>query len=286
MHYHVLYRGPLSSCNYACAYCPFAKRDETHEQLAGDRAALERFVTWLDRQRQHDFGVLFTPWGEALVRTWYQEALVRLTHLPHVDRVAIQTNLSCGFGWLDRCRLDRLALWATFHPTEVPLERFVARVRHLSAAGVRMSVGVVGKREHFAAIERLRAEVPSTIYVWVNAYKDEPHYYVPADETFLTAIDPLFPINNQRHASRGEFCRAGATSFTVDGRGAIRRCHFVSTPLSHLDDSDWEAALTPRRCPNATCGCHIGYVHLERLHLDATFGDGLLERIPAVWPVR
>lgn len=27
-------------------------------------------------------------------------------------------------------------------------------------------------------------------------------------------------------------------------------------------------------------GCHIGYVHLDRLKLYDTFGDGVLERIP------
>src|SRR5439155_12206691 len=36
MKYHVLYRGPLSSCNYGCHYCPFAKHAETHADLQGD----------------------------------------------------------------------------------------------------------------------------------------------------------------------------------------------------------------------------------------------------------
>jgi hypothetical protein len=40
----ILYRGPLSSCNYACGYCPFAKRRETAAELARDREALARFV--------------------------------------------------------------------------------------------------------------------------------------------------------------------------------------------------------------------------------------------------
>ncbi len=43
----ILYRGPLSSCNYDCPYCPFAKRQETAAELLVDRAALERFVCWI-----------------------------------------------------------------------------------------------------------------------------------------------------------------------------------------------------------------------------------------------
>jgi hypothetical protein len=34
-------------------------------------------------------------------------------------------------------------------------------------------------------------------------------------------------------------------------------------------------------CGNATCGCHIGYVHMDELKLYEVFGEGVLERIPA-----
>src|SRR6266849_6054884 len=67
MIYRVLYRGPLSSCNYACGYCPFAKRAETHAELEDDRRALDAFLKWIAEQRHRRFGILFTPWGEALV---------------------------------------------------------------------------------------------------------------------------------------------------------------------------------------------------------------------------
>lgn len=45
----VLYRGPLSSCNYGCAYCPFAKHHESDAEHAVDAAALERFLGWAER---------------------------------------------------------------------------------------------------------------------------------------------------------------------------------------------------------------------------------------------
>ncbi|MGE3807331.1 MAG: radical SAM protein, partial [Gemmataceae bacterium] len=78
----ILYRGPLSSCNYGCDYCPFAKRQETATELKIDRLALERFVDWVDGQGGKQIGILFTPWGEALTRRWYQRALARLTRQP------------------------------------------------------------------------------------------------------------------------------------------------------------------------------------------------------------
>jgi MoaA/NifB/PqqE/SkfB family radical SAM enzyme len=276
----ILYRGPLSSCNYACGYCPFAKRTETTAELAHDRACLRRFVAWVGGRSADAIGVLFTPWGEALVRRWYQDALASLTHMPHVLKAAVQTNLSCKLDWLDACDRTRLALWCTFHPTETTRERFVAKCRELHARGVRFSVGAVGLKEHFAEIAALRRELPAEVYVWVNAYKRHPDYYTAEMVEQLTRLDPLFPVNNQYHRSRGEPCRAGATVVSVDGDGAVRRCHFIREPIGNLYAPDFERCLVERPCTNDTCGCHIGYVHLDRLKLYNTFGDGVLERVP------
>lgn len=277
----ILYRGPLASCNYDCAYCPFAKRVDAAAELARDRSALERFVAWVARPQGRQIGVLFTPWGEALVRRWYQDALAELTNLPHVARAAIQTNLSCPLDWVSRCDAARLALWATYHPGEVTRARFLERCRELDQRGVRYSVGIVGLKQHIAEIEAMRAALPATVYLWVNAYKDRAEYYEADDVRRLTEIDPLFPINNVRHPSRGHACRAGHTVISVDGDGTVRRCHFIKEPLGNLYEPNWEAALKPRDCTNATCGCHIGYVHMPELGLDAIFGAGILERVPA-----
>jgi MoaA/NifB/PqqE/SkfB family radical SAM enzyme len=278
----ILYRGPLSSCNYACGYCPFAKRRETADELARDRVALERFVGWIEARAPSDrLGVLFTPWGEALVRPWYRDAMVRLSHLPQVARVAAQTNLSCDLGWLDDCDRTRLALWATFHPSETDRPAFLAKCLDLDRRGVRFSVGVVGLRQHFADIRELSLELPPHIYLWVNAYKDRSDYYGADEVDWLTAIDPLFPVNNRRHPSLGRSCRAGQSVVSVDGGGTMRRCHFIAAPLGNLYDPQFQQALAERPCTNAVCGCHIGYVHMPDLGLYEVFGDGVLERIPA-----
>jgi MoaA/NifB/PqqE/SkfB family radical SAM enzyme len=279
-HVRILYRGPLSSCNYDCHYCPFAKRHETAAELKRDEAALARFVDWGASSTNFDLSILFTPWGEALVRRWYQQALARLSRLPQVRRVAIQTNLSCRLDWLTACNLDRLALWCTWHPTQIPLDDFLARAQELDARGVRYSVWVVGLREAREPIDELRSRLPASVYLWINAYKDEPDYYVPEEIERLTNVDPHFRTNLADHPSRGAPCMAGETSIAVDGEGNIRRCHFVSTVLGNLYVPDWHQALTRRNCPNLTCGCHIGYVNLPHLEQEALYGGGLLERIP------
>jgi hypothetical protein len=278
----ILYRGLLSSCNYGCRYCPFAKHREDRAAHTADARALDRFVAWVAGRTADRLAILFTPWGEALIRRRYQHALARLSHLPQVRRVAIQTNLSCRLDWLAACDLARLALWATHHPTQTSRARFLTQCAELDRQGVRYSVGVVGVAEQAAEIAALRQALPPHVYLWINAYKAVPNYYTPDLLAAFTAVDPLFPINTQRHSSRGRPCRAGETAISVDGDGTIRRCHFVRAPIGNLYDAGGvEAALRPRRCPNSTCSCHIGYIHLPHLELDAVFGDGALERIPA-----
>jgi MoaA/NifB/PqqE/SkfB family radical SAM enzyme len=280
----VLYRGPLSSCNYACAYCPFAKHPSSRAELAADRRGLERFVSWAAALEGRALGVLFTPWGEALVRRHYRDAITRLCALPHVMKVAAQTNLSCSLEWIGEVRADRLALWATYHPGHTPHARFLEKCAALARAGVRFSVGIVGLPEHTEIARQLRRELPEGTYLWVNAYKSAG----PVDAALLDTyreLDPLFPLSAVRHRSLGERCATGESVITVDGEGEVRRCHFVDAVLGNLYRDPLSAILGERRCPNATCGCHIGHVHLERLGLRETFGDGLLERIPHRLPV-
>jgi MoaA/NifB/PqqE/SkfB family radical SAM enzyme len=279
-HVRILYRGPLASCNYDCRYCPFAKRHETAAELKRDEAALARFVDWVARESSLELSILFTPWGEALIRRWYQQALARLSHLPHLRRVAIQTNLSCQLDWLMDCDLSRLSLWCTWHPTQIPLDEFLGQTRELETRGVRYSVGVVGLREAIDAIDELRSRLPASVYLWINAYKDEPNYYRPGEIERLTSIDPHFRTNLADHPSRGMHCLAGETSLAVDGEGNIRRCHFVPEVLGNLYESNWQRVLARRTCPNDTCGCHIGYVNLPQLGQESLYGDGLLARIP------
>ncbi|MFE9680584.1 STM4011 family radical SAM protein [Streptomyces sp. NPDC002701] len=274
----LLYRGPLASCDYDCPYCPFAKRRDTTAQLRADRAALERFTRWAHEQRDDRLSVLFTPWGEGLVRSWYRRALVELSHRPHVRRVAIQTNLSCRTDWLRDADLDTVALWCTYHPGQTPYERFLAKTHALSGLGVRFSVGIVGVPGHLEHARRLRAELPPHVYLWVNAA--EGHTYTDEQAAEWTALDALFPFSRDPHRSAGMPCRTGESVVSVDGEGTVRRCHFVPTALGNLYDGSYRAALRPRACPRALCDCHIGYVHLETLPLYDVFAGGILERVP------
>ncbi|KAB1159095.1 STM4011 family radical SAM protein [Micromonospora sp. DT46] len=282
MNLAILYRGPLASCNYDCPYCPFAKRRDPPELLRADRAALDRFAGWVAATSDVRLSVLFTPWGEGLTRRWYRDAMVSLSHLPHVDRVVIQTNLAARVDWLADADPRAAALWATYHPGQVDRDRFLGRCARLTELGVRYSVGVVGLPEHLAEARALRAALPAEVYLWVNAA--EGRRYDAAEEATWTELDPLFGYSVRPHVSLDRPCHAGETAISVRGDGTVRRCHFIDEPIGNLYDGSWRSALRPRPCGNAVCDCHIGYVHLKPLGLRDVFAGGVLERIPAAWP--
>ena len=280
MNLKILYRGPLLSCNYGCEYCPFAKRQQTAAELKDDSKALARFVQWVSDHPEHEFSLLFTPWGEALIHSWYQQGLSQLSHLPNVQKVAIQTNLSCSLDWVEQADPTTLALWATFHPDWFDADVFLQKCNRLIRSHIPFSVGMVGFPQFKPAIAQLRSALPTSVYLWINAVKAELPHLSPADRRFFQEIDPLYELNTQHYPSLGKPCQAGESVFSVDGDGTMRRCHFIKAPIGNIYSSSFEQALRPRPCTNETCRCYIGYVHLDELALSQVYGTRILERIP------
>ena len=275
----ILWRGPLDSCNYSCGYCPFAKRPVRADNLAEDRAALERFVDWVESAEHPLLDLLFTPWGEALVHRHYREALVRLSRCPRVGRVAIQTNGSALGSWVAEADPGRLGFWTTFHPGEADPGVFAGRIHAVVRQGFRVSVGGVASTATIAALEDLHQRLPAGVVRWLNPRRPGP----PLTGDLLDRcrrIDPWFDHGLVVHASRGRTCATGADVVSIDGSGDVRRCHFVDEILGNIYEAGWQRILRRRTCPRAGCDCYIGYVHLDHLDLRRVYGAGVLERIP------
>lgn len=271
------YRGRLSGCNYDCGYCPFAKQADSREQLRQDKADLQRFVQWVGQQNQ-TLEIMFTPWGEAFIRRYYQAAMIHLNQFEQVQKVVIQTNLSGSLSSFLQHANQKIALWCTYHPSQTSLERFVTQCKKLIEHQIRFSVGTVGNLADLEAIEALRSALPASIYVWVNVNRDEQACYTSQDYQRFKQVDPLFELNCHEYASFGKACYAGIQSLFVDGTGRVQRCHFVKQSLGNIYQQ-FQQDESP--CPNQTCDCHIGYLHLKELALYEVFEGGVLERIAA-----
>ena len=276
----ILYRGSLLSCNYDCSYCPFAKAQDDKESLAKDATELSRFVEWVGAQTR-TINILFTPWGEAFIRRYYQDAIAALGKMPHIGRIAIQTNLSLSTNAIKRCISDKLALWCTYHPSQTSLTDFLAKCQWLQKQNIRFSVGMVGNRNELDDIRGMREALPKEIYLWINANRDEQADYHAQELALLNSIDPLFDYNLHHYPSFGKQCNTGSEVITVNGNGNVQRCHFVKQSLGNLYDGSFHP--TTAGCPNSSCDCHIGYIHMPELKVNQLFEKGLLERIPSTY---
>jgi MoaA/NifB/PqqE/SkfB family radical SAM enzyme len=284
----VLFRTRLEWCHFTCGYCPW--NAEVHKLPAqafhDDERRLGRI---LDRLAELPQSVEFfiTPKAEYLVLPYWREAVRRLLSLPHVERVTIQTNLSFDLAeFLDRVDASKLALWTTYHPTEVNaagLEELYGKWRLLQERGVPFSVGIVGTRENLPHMRLLRERLDRRIYLWVNAYQREPNYYSAEELAEIRGIDPFFDLNNQHFPSLGQPCTAGQRAVYLDDEGDLRRCFFVGTVIGNLFKDGWVTLAGPERCPKATCHCYVGHMHIAALDFRGIYGEYVAARIPKEW---
>ncbi|RED58706.1 STM4011 family radical SAM protein [Cohnella phaseoli] len=277
----VYFRGSLSSCNYDCPYCPFSKNIDSRETLAKDRLQVHTFVDWVKDQEKsgHQLSVFFNPYGEGLTHRWYREAMIQLSHMPHVRKVAIQTNLSASLDWTDDLNPATAAFWATYHPGQTKEERFVQQCGELYRRKIPFSVGCVGVKSAFQAISSVREALPEDVYLWVNAYKDQADYYSDEDLAFLTRMDPHFALNVQNYDSMGKSCRAGQQVFYVQGDGRVKHCYKDRQVIGNLYRDGLEGISKERPCRMKRCDCYIGYIHMEGQAFGPIYGERLLERI-------
>ena len=281
---HIFYRSSLKSCQYSCAYCPFAKKKDSKSTLQKDKKELEHFANWVTNYKS-PVNILFTPYGEALIRPYYRQMLLQLAALPHVEQVAIQTNLHTPLEWLKDSPKNKLALWCSFHPSQTTQEAFLARCQQLRTMHIPFSVGMVALHEHFDHIRLMRQALPPDVYLWLNANNNTgQHYYQPQDLAWLLSVDPWFDYNVTQRASCGCGCYAGEKSIAVDNIGNITRCRFLRKKLGNLYTDNLEHLLQKRPCTRQMCGCYIGYAMRKDRPFLQQFSKGILARIPLSKP--
>ncbi len=265
------YRGSLKSCNYACSYCPFAKRPCRERELREDKAAFFRFVEQMGA-RGYGGAVLVTPYGEALIHPYYWEGLAVLSRSPAIDAIGAQTNLS--FPVLSMLsvyqtyggELKKLRLWGTFHPEMVTVEQFVQQCQLLSERNVQYCVGAVGVPEHLPAIRRLRNLLPENVYLWINKMDGLKRRYTPAEIEAFLEIDVYFGQELIRRKADVSKC---AENYFVEANGALRRCNVCRLASGNLYEDSFTGAVgsEPPACTQTWCRCYLSYCNRK----DETF---------------
>lgn len=270
------YRGLVKSCNYACSYCPFAHSTDSALEIAADKKALKKFCVFVkEAGADIRFEIMFVPAGEIGILEYYRQAIADLCQMENVCKVAFQTNLSYELDWLGTCN-SKLAIWASFHPSETSKEEFVEQCAGLDERVVRYSAGGVALKENRADLLFIQKQIKS--YFWLNAYRHQIDYYSKADIAAFAEIDPCFPFTAGCHQPKGKWCECGSESFFIKNGGIVKICNFTDDVLGHINDPDFEFPRKKGACFREECNCYLGFSNFEP-YISAQFGSRKLERI-------
>jgi len=280
----ILYRGSLKSCNYHCSYCPFAKHHELKQELEKDEKQFMAFCESVtSRAEELSIGAVFiTPYGEALIHTWYWEGLALLSKIDSIHQVGVQTNLSFS---VQEClsifsdlqgEKEKLRIWATFHPEMTTIKQFISQCRRLMENEILFSVGTVGVPDNIELIKALRQELPKSIYLWINKMDGLKRPYTSDEINVFMQIDPFF---------KNELCYPKAFAAMCQNRcfvkadGRLHTCNISKVKTVNWYTGTKEEIFKPL-CSNSKCSCYLAYAGRTDFASKNQFGDYPLFRIP------
>lgn len=286
----ILYRGSLKSCNYRCSYCPFSKHSMSERALEKDKIQWFFFVESVQKKAKslHIGALMVVPYGEAMIHSWYWEGLARLSTLTELDAVGIQTNLSFSISDFLDCFesaggvLEKLRLWATFHPEMTSVPEFSAKCRILAKKGVQICAGSVGVPENLNLLQALKRELQASdkkeqgIYLWVNKMDGLGRSYTQKERAAFVEIDPYFERELVSVSANAALCQG---RLFVEADGKVHTCN-ISAPLS--TEKRWEVleAFPNPECSRKQCSCYLAYGGREDFMNQILFGPYPLFRIP------
>lgn len=281
----IYYRGLLKFCNYRCGYCPFSKTPFSEKQIKKDQDALAKFCDGI--RDGEDLGIMFLPYGEALIHSYYIQQIGQLSSRDNIRFVACQTNLSFD---VDRfvqsvMRLDKIKLWCSFHPSQTTLEQFLGQCQKLLDNQIDFCVGAVGVPEELEAISHLRSKLDPRIYLWINNMDGKKRRYTDAEIAGFSRIDPLFKWELARLKARPNQCRAGMDSVFADGKGDLSACNISRVNIGNLYRGGWPAMAADdgnreQICKARYCDCYLAYSRRTEFMALNLFKDDGVYRIP------
>ncbi len=277
---NIFFRGEIDFCNYSCSYCPFAKKTLNKEKIQKESENLEKLYIYV-KNMQEDANIMITPYGEALIHPLYQEFIARISTLENVRKIGIQSNLSVDTNELintlsnNHADFSKIMLWATFHSEYADIENFCNKANSLSEL-ISISCGIVANRKNYEEIRKLRENLNSDIYLWINAMDKIKNRFSNDEISALSKIDPMFAY--EFYAKRVDFTNLRDDDFFT--------CH--SYDKIYVDIQKYSSSCFFKKkiaidslCNNhKICDCYLGYSNFGNNILDRFFGENIIFRIP------
>ena len=287
-------------CNFRCTYCvsvnDYAKSNAA-DWLAEDQARFETIVNWIADQPFHA-GVRLATLGEPFTSRPFLAKAAELSTRPDTDFVELLTNgslLKRRLSQLDHDGdISKISLWVTYHPTEIPLARFIDNARF---AQERYECFVVVNGLLFPDNEDGVAELRHAAEGAGLRFNLDLGYDPLTPHGVHTRLDAMVPVFREREDDgiarairlganpdlldlniasmrnlRGELCSAGHNYFYIGIHGDVYRCSryqaLSKNRLGNVLDSGFELKLTEQ--PWTACGAGFGcgnkedFLHLQR----------------------
>lgn len=229
-----------------------------------------------------DVGVMFLPYGEALIHSYYFEQMERLGRQDNIRFLACQTNLSFDIETLLNydINLSKLKLWCSFHPSQTSVERFISQCDKLWNYGIVFSVGAVGDPELLPVLRELRERLDARIYLWINDMDGKKRAYTKAEIAAFSRIDPLFHLELKKLPADLGNCRSGKDSFFVNGKGDVYACNISKVLMGNIYEQELDG-MSGRGCRSQRCSCYLAYSNrLDLEQVRSMFGSDYSFRIP------
>ena len=236
----------------------------------------------------HIGALMVVPYGEAMIHSWYWEGLAYLSAHAELEAVGIQTNLSFSISDFLDCFenlggvLEKLRLWATFHPEMTSVSEFSAKCKILAKKDVQICAGSVGVPENLNLLRALKQELQSSdesgqgIYLWVNKMDGLGRSYTQKERAAFVEIDPYFERELVPVSANAALCQG---RLFVVASGKMRTCN-ISPTLSTGKCLEALEAFPNPECSRKQCSCYLAYGGREDFMNQILFGPYPLFRVP------
>lgn len=287
----IWYVAPQRLCNFHCTYCvstgEWAKDARIDWKRAEDPVNFRRTLDWFAAQ-ESPLGVRLATLGEPFASRQFLEGAAWLSNQPNIRFVELVTNASLlksrlrTFG--QTADLTRISLWATYHPTEITIDRFMGNVLAARDHGCFVVVNALLFPDTITGIEALRERtreegIHFNVDLGYHPEADTGTYSKSADvvplvdtadwhrEALRLGVDPdllsanLVGLNDVT----GQPCSAGHRYFFIGIDGDVYGCsRYYDLQHNRLGNVLDEGFGLPRReLPWAACAAPYGCSNKE-----------------------
>jgi hypothetical protein len=266
-------------CNYRCAYCVTPINGLRSASVhAFDRHPLASWSLAFARV-PFEFALLCRGGEPFLDHEGFSGLLASVGALPGLRYLRVDTNGSWSPDRFESVPLEirqRVQLNVSFHPTQIGLDAFEARLGRIVDRGWNVAmVNYVMEAGQAADYASVRDRIEGKTGIYVNPNPDafaSPFHGHGGSGRDLEALLPAIDLRHKTGArTAGKACFFPSIAYFIGPDGmAERACgvNLASEPrkLDFIGASSQLVALTePVRCPLATCLCLDRYAFLEEL---------------------